>query len=184
MSIAIRFFQKKIEGNTMKKVFITSLAGLILFCSFQVKPAAGGGLKASMDRGKKVYGATCIACHQPDGLGVQRMNPPLAQTKWVLGDKKALAKIVLGGLKGGEIEIDGDDFHNPMPPLAGALTDVQIADVLTYVRNSFGNKASAVTAAEVSVARKQVAGATAKPAAKPVPKKPLTATQPTPKKKQ
>ncbi len=117
-----------------------------------------------MERGKKVYDITCIACHQPDGEGVQRMNPTLVKTKWVLGDKRALSKIVLNGLKGGEIEIDGDNFHNPMPPQGDLLNDQQIADVLTYVRNSFGNKASAVTPAEVRAARG---------IKKPVPAKPI-----------
>jgi len=125
-------------------------------------------LKASIERGKKVYAAVCMACHQPDGLGVQRMNPPLVQTKWVLGDKKALATIVLNGLKGGEIEIDGDDFHNPMPPQATQLTDQQIADALTYVRNSFGNKASAVSPAEVKAARIAAGAPAAKPNAVPL----------------
>ena len=106
-----------------------------------------------MERGKKIYGNTCISCHQADGGGVQRMNPTLVKTKWILGDKKALSRIVLFGLKGGEIVIDGDDFHNPMPGLANLLTDEQIADVLTYVRNSFGNKATAVTVADVKQAR-------------------------------
>lgn len=103
-----------------------------------------------------------MACHQADGLGVQRMNPPLVKTKWVLGNKKALAKLVLNGLKGGEIEIDGDSFHNPMPPQQGQLTDQQIADALTYVRNSFGNKASAVTVADVRAAREGAATPVAK----------------------
>jgi len=124
-----------------------------------------------------VYAATCLACHQADGLGVQRMNPPLVKTKWVMGDKKALAKIVLNGLKGGEIEIDGDDFHNPMPPLAAQLSDQQIADALTYVRNSFGNKAGAVTVADVKAARGTAAApvpVTKKPAVKtPVKKAPV-----------
>ena len=70
-----------------------------------------------------------------------------------MGDKKALIKIVLNGLKGGEIEIDGDNFHNPMPAQEALLSDQQIADALTYVRNSFGNKASAVKPAEVKAAR-------------------------------
>ena len=70
-----------------------------------------------------------------------------------MGDKKALTKIVLKGLQGGEIIIDGDKFHNPMPPMETTLTDQEIADVLTYVRNSFGNKASMVTVAEVKAMR-------------------------------
>lgn len=124
---------------------------LIILSSFGL--ATQPGIKASMERGKKVYESTCLACHQADGLGVQRMNPPLVKTKWVLGNKKALSKIVLNGLKGGEIEIDGDSFHNPMPPQATLLSDQQIADVLTYVRNNFGNKASAVLPSEVKAAR-------------------------------
>jgi mono/diheme cytochrome c family protein len=136
----------------MKKILIPELFVLVIIMSFTFRQQPG--IKASMLRGEKVYKATCIACHQEDGLGVQRLNPPLVKTKWVLGDKKALAKIVLKGLKGGEIEIDGDDFHNPMPPMEAQLTDQEIADVLTFVRNSFGNKASAVTLAEVKAARK------------------------------
>ena len=136
----------------MKKILILELFVLVVIMSFTIRQQPG--IKASMLRGEKVYKATCIACHQADGLGVQRLNPPLVKTKWVLGDKKALARIVLKGLKGGEIEIDGDDFHNPMPPMEAQLTDQEIADVLTFVRNSFGNKASAVTLAEVKAARK------------------------------
>jgi mono/diheme cytochrome c family protein len=163
----------------MKIIVIISLLFFVILSSFQTKPPAGAkpvaGIKASIERGLKVYAGTCLACHQADGLGVQRMNPPLVKTKWVLGDRKALAKIVLFGLKGGEIIIDGDDFHNPMPAQSTQFTDQQVADVLTYIRNSFGNKASAVTEADVKTARS--AGAT--PAAtvpvtkKPAPKAPV-----------
>ncbi|MBN9380761.1 MAG: cytochrome c [Chitinophagaceae bacterium] len=112
-----------------------------------------GGLAASIARGKVVYESTCLPCHQVDGLGVPNMNPPLSKTKWVLGNKGQLAQIVLKGLPGGQIDIDGDTFHNPMPAQASVLSDQQIADVLTYVRNNFGNKASAVTMVEVKAAR-------------------------------
>ena len=112
---------------------------------------ASANLKASMDRGKVVYVATCQTCHQVDGGGVPRMNPPLIKTKYVLGDKKELITILLKG-KNDPIEIDDDEFHNPMPPQP-TLSDQQIADVLTYVRNSFGNKASAVTPTEVKNVR-------------------------------
>ena len=108
-------------------------------------------LKASMDRGAIVYKGTCQTCHQVDGGGVPRMNPPLIKTKYVLGDKKELITILLKG-KNDPIEIDDDEFHNPMPPQP-TLTDQQIADVLTFVRNNFGNKASAVTPTEVKNVR-------------------------------
>jgi len=159
----------------MKIIIISSIIFFFVLSSFQIKQQPG--IKASIERGQKVYAATCLACHQADGLGVQRMNPPLVKTKWIMGDKKALAKIVLNGLKGGEIEIDGDDFHNPMPPLAAQLSDQQIADALTYVRNSFGNKAGAVTVADVKAARGTAAApvpVTKKPAVKtPVKKAPV-----------
>ena len=156
---------------TMKGIFLVT--SLVLFISIHhSQQSRQPGIKASIERGQKVYTGTCLACHQADGLGVQRMNPPLVKTKWVLGDKKALAKIVLNGLKGGEIIIDGDDFHNPMPPQEAQLTDQQIADVLTYVRNSFGNKASAVTAADVKAARGSSRLVAKKAAATPVKKAP------------
>jgi mono/diheme cytochrome c family protein len=114
------------------------------------KAGAGGGPPASITRGKQVYHDQCLACHQVDALGVQGMNPPLVKTKFVLGDKTALVKIVLNGMTG--IEIEGEDYHGVMASHAD-LTDQQIADVLTYVRNSFGNKAKAITAAEVKAIR-------------------------------
>jgi mono/diheme cytochrome c family protein len=107
-------------------------------------------LQASVKRGKQVYLQQCLACHQVDGLGVQGMNPPLVKTKFVLGDKATLVKIVLNGMSG--VEIDGGDYHGVMAAHPD-LTDQQIADALTYVRNSWGNKATAVTAAQVKAIR-------------------------------
>ena len=146
----------------MKKILLCVIALFVFMNSFtqtkpppKPKPATPVPVnKAVMDRGKKVYDMVCIACHQADGAGMPPMNPPLIKTKWVLGSKKELIKIVLKGLKGGEIEIDGDTFNNPMPPLETTLNDQQIADVLTFVRNNFGNKASTVTVAEVKAVRK------------------------------
>jgi mono/diheme cytochrome c family protein len=125
----------------------------------QTKPASGStsassGLKASLERGKVVYTASCLVCHQADGGGVPRMNPPLIKTKWVLGDKKDLITVMLKGMNE-PIEIEDEEYHNPMPPHK-ELSDQQIADVLTYVRNNFGNKASAVSSGEVKAVRAKV----------------------------
>jgi len=108
-------------------------------------------LQASIARGKIVYTARCLTCHQVDGGGVQNMNPPLIKTKWVLGDKSQLIQIILKGSNTG-VTIDDIEYHNVMASHKD-LSDLQIADVLTYVRNSFGNKAKAVTEAEVKAER-------------------------------
>ena len=118
---------------------------------------AQGGVAASIARGKVVYQQQCLACHQADAGGVPNMNPPLIKTKQILGDKTALIKIVLNGLQG--VEIDGDSFNGVMAPHPD-LTDAEIADVLTYIRNNFGNKASAVTAAQVKAALAPLQAAT------------------------
>jgi mono/diheme cytochrome c family protein len=73
--------------------------------------------------------------------------PPLTNTEFVRGDKKRLIGIVLNGMQG-EIEVEGDMYNNLMAS-QDFLTNEQIADVLTYVRNSFGNKYSLITPAEV-----------------------------------
>ena len=114
------------------------------------KKAAAGISAAILASGKAVYAQNCLTCHLADGLGVDGMNPPLAKTDYVLGDKTRLTKVLLNGLKG--VEIGGEQYHGVMPAQA-SLTDAQIAAVLTYVRNSFGNKASAVSMAEVKAVR-------------------------------
>lgn len=133
----------------------TPIIGLfILLTGFKGSTDQSREFKQSMARGKAIYERVCIACHQADAEGVPRMIPPLTGTKWVLGEKKIMINIVLKGLKGGEIEIDGDSFSNPMPAQADLMTDQEIADVITYVRNSFGNKASAVKALDVKLQRR------------------------------
>lgn len=142
---------------TMKKLILFSILACAFTCFLAAQnkkqqPAGGAAAKASIDRGKTVYTTYCIACHQADGNGVPNLNPPLAQTSYVLGDKKKLAGIVLKGMNE-EVEINGNYFSNNMPPQQ-FLKDQEIADVLTYVRNNFTNKASAVTVAEVAATRK------------------------------
>lgn len=123
----------------------------LLFILLSLDPDQTKPPQVVMERGRTVYEKECLSCHLQDGLGVQGLNPPLVKTEWVLGPKQQLIKIVLNGLTE-PVTIDGDVFHNPMPPHTH-LTDQEIADVLSYVRNTFGNKASAVTAREVKKVR-------------------------------
>ena len=80
------------------------------------------------------------------------MNPTLIQTSFVLGDKSTLIKVLLNGMS--EVEIDGESYYNVMPSFS-YLTDTEIANVLTYVRNSFGNKASEIMVEDVTKSRKE-----------------------------
>lgn len=121
-----------------------------------VPAVAGGDSAASKERGKTVYMQVCFACHQPTGLGLPNMFPPLAGSDWVKAKKAdRMIRIVLHGLTG-PVQINGSPFTTPaplMPPQGATLSDVQIADVLTYVRGEFGAGASPVTPEQVKAVR-------------------------------
>jgi mono/diheme cytochrome c family protein len=143
----------------MSKAIITFSFAMITVATLQaqtsskVKPkvVAQPVSAQSMSRGTTLYTTHCLSCHQADGGGVPNLNPPLIKTSYVLGSKNDLIGIVLNGFDK-RVEIDGETYANNMPPL-NYLSDQDIADVLTYVRNSFGNKASAVKEAEVKQVR-------------------------------
>lgn len=116
----------------------------------KAKPVSAA-VKESAANGLKVFTQNCISCHQADGGGVPHMNPPLIKTPWVLGDQTRLVKIVLNGFKE-DVEINGDYYSNVMPAF-NYLKDQEIADVLTYVRSNFGNKAGAITLKQVTTTR-------------------------------
>ena len=116
-----------------------------------IKKSSGVGLKASIAAGQKIFSQYCVSCHQADALGVPHMNPPLVKTTYVLGDKTKLIKIVLNGFDE-DVEINGERYSNSMAS-HDFLKDQEIADVLTFVRNSFGNKAPAITMAQVKAVR-------------------------------
>lgn len=130
----------------MPKIIITAILFLLVSSTSWAQKAT----KEAIQKGKIVFEQNCLVCHQVDGSGVPHLNPPLIKTSFVLGDKKKLIGIVLKGLS--DVEIDGESYSNPMPSM-NFLSDDDIANVLTYVRNSFTNKGSAVTAAEVKAGR-------------------------------
>ncbi len=103
--------------------------------------------------GKAIYMTRCVSCHQQNGQGIVGVFPPLDGTEWVQGDKGRLIRILLDGLTG-ETTVKGVVYSGAMPPWKTFLDDEQIAAVLTFIRSSWGNKASAVTAQEVALVRK------------------------------
>lgn len=125
------------------------LASLLIAASLRADDAA-------LERGKTVYMQVCFACHQPTGLGLPNMFPPLAGSDWTAAKKPdRMIRMVLNGITG-PVTINGKPFSTPaplMPPQGSTLSDQQIADVLTFVRRTFGNNASAVTQDQVRAVR-------------------------------
>lgn len=113
-------------------------------------------------KGKAIYSREgyCNTCHQPDGKGLSASGfPPLAGTPWVTGSDERLIKLVLNGVQG-PMEVLGQKYGGqvPMTPFGGLLNDEEVAAVVTYVRNSFGNKASVVSPEQVKKIRDATKG--------------------------
>jgi mono/diheme cytochrome c family protein len=125
-------------------------------------PAAGAfDLAGSVNRGKPLYTLTCMACHQPTGMGLPGAFPPLAGQEWVTGDSRRLIAITLKGIMGA-MTVDGKIYATGMPSpvmtFAQLKDDKNLSDVLNYVRNSFGNKATeAITPEMVARVRAEFA---------------------------
>jgi len=127
-----------------------------------VKSSLTGSDRELFVLGKEIYAreGLCSTCHQPDGGGLTASEfPPLRGTPWVTGSPERLIKLVLKGLMG-PMEVAGRSYSGqvPMTPHEGMLNDSEVAAVLTYVRNSFGNKASPISPDLVKIVREEVKG--------------------------
>ncbi len=112
---------------------------------------------ARIAAGEQVYLTMCLACHQQTGQGLAGLFPPLAGSEWVTTNQPdRIIRIVLNGLQG-EISVQGQTYNNVMTPWKDMLDDQQVADVLTYIRNSWDNTGSGVSASKV----KEIRSATA-----------------------
>ena len=129
----------------------TRFAALLLGTALAASAASTASAQAPSD-GKKIFGATCAACHQATGEGVPEKYPPLAGSEWVTGDEGRLVRVILHGLTG-DVEVEGETFNGAMPAWGPTLSDPDIAAVATYIRSSFGNKAAPVSAATVAQIR-------------------------------
>jgi mono/diheme cytochrome c family protein len=111
--------------------------------------------QARFEMGRGVYEATCIACHQPHGLGQEGLAPPLVDTEWIQSSPERLSRMVLHGIRG-KMMVKGQEYELDMPSLA-VLDDDQIAAVLTYVRREWGHAYDPVDPATVKKARAETA---------------------------
>ena len=123
--------------------------GIFLLCGF----VPNQSLSESIKRGKEVYGLYCQNCHMEDGKGTPDINPPVAKADYLKKPAKTLIGVILDG-QSGEVVVNGKKYNAIMAPQP-YLTDEQIADVLNYIRNSWGNKISGtITPATVKALRK------------------------------
>ena len=126
----------------MKLLLLTYLGILVFLGSilYQDDP-----LKASMARGKDIYQDFCVTCHLPTGEGVENTFPPLANSDYLMNNREKSIRGVKYGQRG-ELVVNGVTYDNTMMPMG--LTDEEIADVMNYVYNSWGNKNNTMVTAE------------------------------------
>jgi nitrite reductase (NO-forming) len=125
------------------------------------KAASAGNLtkEDQIKAGQQLFTGTCSVCHQTNGEGLAGVFPPLAKSDLIAADPKRPISILLKGLTG-KVTVNGKDYNSVMPPMS-QLNDDEIANIVTYVLNSWGNPGGRVSADEVSKARAE------QPAAKP-----------------
>jgi nitrite reductase (NO-forming) len=101
--------------------------------------------------GEVLFKGTCSACHQDTGAGIPNVFPPLAKSDYLLADRKRAIGIVLNGLTGA-VTVNGANYNSVMPPMS-QLNDDEVANILTFTLNSWGNNGGIVTAKEVAQVR-------------------------------
>ncbi|MFP4088982.1 MAG: c-type cytochrome [Cyclobacteriaceae bacterium] len=138
----------------MKNAFLLFLLfSMLLIASRQKEtalPQAEPELQASIKEGQEIYNSYCMSCHMSQGEGIPGAFPPLAGADYLMEDKERSIRVVMYGLEG-EIVVNGVTYDNAMTPMG--LTDEEIAHVLNYVRNSWGNEGEVVTFEEVKKVR-------------------------------
>jgi len=109
----------------------------------EVKPLTEAE-KALFDAGREMYVVVCGACHQPNGLGIEGLAPPLVDSEWVLGSPDRLARITLHGVRG-PISVKGKTWQLADMPRLDVLGDQELAGLLTYIRREWGHTAAAIS---------------------------------------
>ncbi len=158
----------KVEGDETKKIYSGTIQEGIYLPeggTIQSMPKTNGVVKSTaaksvteqVNAGKELYGRTCFACHQANGEGIPNAFPPLVKSDYLNADPDRAINAVLRGLSG-EIVVNGKKFNNVMT--SQNLTDEEVADVLTYVYNSWGNNKTVISPEKVKSVREKPAGKT------------------------
>ncbi len=141
------------SGKEVDNVYLGDKAGTLASVSEARDAAVSGNLtiEQQIAAGKAHFNGTCSVCHQDTGLGIPGVFPPLAKSDFIAKDPEQAIHIVLNGLSG-KVTVNGKEYDSVMPPMS-QLNNDEIANVLTYVFNSWGNKDGRVSAEQVAKIR-------------------------------
>ncbi len=143
------------SGKEVDEVYLGDRANPNLQAVAAATTAAKAGslsVEQQIEAGKLLFAGTCSTCHQANGEGLANVFPPLAKSDYFAADSKRLAQAIVHGVNG-KIKVNNADYNSVMPPMS-QLTDDEIANISTYVLNSWGNAGGRVTSAEVAAVRK------------------------------
>ena len=143
------------SGKEVDEVYLGDRANPNLQAVTAATTSARAGaltVEEQVKAGQALFAGTCSTCHQANGQGMEGVFPPLAKSDWLATNAKRLPSVVLHGLTG-PVKVNGKDYNSVMPPMS-QLTDDEVANISTYVLNSWGNPGGRVTSAEAAQARK------------------------------
>ncbi|MDD7886729.1 cytochrome c [Flavivirga sp. 57AJ16] len=131
---------------------LITLSSTVFICTNQNRKSQTDPLKESIQRGHEIYTDFCVSCHLPNGKGVENVYPPLANSDYLIKNREASIRGIKYGQKN-KIVVNGQTYNGYMAPMG--LSDDEIADVMNYITNSWGNKNDKiVTEVEVSKIKK------------------------------
>jgi nitrite reductase (NO-forming) len=142
------------SGKEVDAVYLGDRANPNLAAVSKATEAAKTGTlttEAQIEAGKALFAGACSTCHQQNGEGIPNVFPPLAKSDYIAADPKRIIGVVMNGLSG-PVKVGGKNFDSTMPPM-GQLTDDEVANIATYVLNSWGNPGGRISKEEVAAAR-------------------------------
>jgi nitrite reductase (NO-forming) len=150
------------SGKQVDEMYLSDRMANLAPVATAVKASAGGTLTKAQqaEAGALLYKGTCSTCHQDNGQGLANVFPPLAKSDYLISDPRRAIEVVLNGLSG-PVTVNGSSFNSVMPPMS-QLNDDEVAHILTYVLNAWGNNGPAISAkqvAEVRASTKRAEGA-------------------------
>lgn len=164
-------------NNPVPRVLLGMIAALVVWGVYYIFASSPNSMAGLGDRrdvstlvadvaaeggvidGKQLFTAACQACHQASGQGLPGVFPPLAGADWVTGDPAVLAQIVLHGMTG-PITVSGNSYNGAMPAFGQQMGDAELAAVLSFIRDAWGNGRPAIEASTVRAAREATQGRT------------------------